>query len=419
MVGKSLFYGVSEVILSIKVTKTSNMDKYFYRKGDIVKLDNECLKSIDRKRFFSQNLFYFKDVDGLFAKVSSGDVDVKIPLRSILPVKIDGVEDRDIYYDPVVAANVVETDQEPPTIKRDKGEYYLNALKRSFNSEHISYYDIILSKNVNYVHEIQQQIPKLRYDLKIHYHITGLFADSKPLGRLGKLTLVTTAATYKKKQDDSCANITGKTLIYMKGEIKENEDVASPNAEKGVKYVVVCDDERLASYIAFLMNSPVGKLLLIKDFKNHKLNGTINVETIKKMPVYFIADFYESCICLQYIIDALKEILKKPGKIDVNGMETFIGFFDRLRGGLVLEMILPQYFQRRNLELLEPWKDEIDKLNGEVKDWKENTSKFVDFLSRLVQDMIAKGNKLMANMAKLRLYTNELLNVANKKIEEK
>ena len=157
------------------------MDKYCYRKGDIVKLNNECLKSIDRKRGFSQNLFYFKDVDGLFAKVSSGDVDVKIPLRSILPVKIDGVEDRDIYYDPAVAANVVETGQETPVIKRDKGEYYLNALKRSFNSEHISYYDIILSKNVNYVHEIQQQIPKLRNSLKIHYHVTGIFAGSRPL----------------------------------------------------------------------------------------------------------------------------------------------------------------------------------------------------------------------------------------------
>ena len=107
--------------------KTSNMDKYCYRKGDIVKLSNECLKSIGRKRIFSQN--------GLFANVSSDDVDVKIPIRDILPVKINSIEDRDIYYDPVVAASVIGAGQETPTSKKDKGEYYLNALRRSFNSE--------------------------------------------------------------------------------------------------------------------------------------------------------------------------------------------------------------------------------------------------------------------------------------------
>lgn len=104
--------------------KTSNMDKYCYRKGDIVKLSNECLKSIGRKRIFSQNLFYIKDMDGLFANVSSDDVDVKIPIRDILPVKINSIEDRDIYYDPVVAASVIGAGQETPTSKKDKGEYY-------------------------------------------------------------------------------------------------------------------------------------------------------------------------------------------------------------------------------------------------------------------------------------------------------
>lgn len=99
--------------------KTSNMDKYCYRKGDIVKLSNECLKVLVEKDF-SQNLFYIKDMDGLFANVSSDDVDVKIPIRDILPVKINSIEDRDIYYDPVVAASVIGAGQETPTSKKTK-----------------------------------------------------------------------------------------------------------------------------------------------------------------------------------------------------------------------------------------------------------------------------------------------------------
>lgn len=393
------------------------MDKYFYRKGDIVKLSDECLDCIGKKRIFSQNLFYIKGVDGLFANVSSGDINVKIPIKDILPVKIDGVEDRDIYYEPVVAANVVETGQETLVIKRDKGEYYLNALKRSFNSENVSYYDIIRSKNLSYVHEIQQQIPKLRNDLKIHYHITGLFSDSRPLGRLGDLTLVMTSVTYKKIHNIQ-ANIDGKVVIYVKGVIRESEDVASLFDKERFKYVVVCSDKRMARYIVFLMNSPIGKLLLIRDFKNNRLNGTTNVETIKKMPVYYIEKFNASCLCLQDIIDCLKSIKRTPGIIDVKSLNPYLSFFERLRSALVQEMMLPQFFQRRNLKILDSWKNEVDKLNDEVKEPMNDMGRFAEFLSKLINSLMTKDNELTENMMKLKLYTKELLNAANKKMKE-
>lgn len=393
------------------------MDKYCFRKGDIVKLSNECLEMISRKRIFSQNLFRIMEVDGLSAKVSSGDIDVQFHVKDILPVKIDGVEDRDIYYDPVVTASVVGISQEMPVFKRDRGEYYLNALKRSFNDEHVSYYDIIRSKNLSFVHEIQQQIPKLRNDLKIHYHITGLFSGSRPLGRLGDLTLVMTYTTYTKMHNIQ-ADIDGKVAIYVKGVIKENEDVASLFDKERFKYVVVCSDKRMARYIVFLMNSPIGKLLLIRDFKNNRLNGTTNVETIKKMPVYYIEKFNASCLCVQDIINCLKSIKRNPGIIDVKSLNPYLSFFERLRSAMVLEMMLPQFFQRRNLKILDSWKNEVDKLNGEVKEPMNDIGKFAEFLSKLINSLMTKGNELTENMMKLKLYTKELLNAANKKMKE-
>ena len=394
------------------------MDRYYFRKGDIVKLCNECLERISRKRIFSQNLFRIMEVDGLSAKVSSGNIDVQISVKDILPVKIDGVEDRDIYYDPVVTASVVGISQEIPVFKRDLGEYYLNALKRSFNDEHVSYYDIIRSKNLSYVHEIQQQIPTLRNDLKIHYHITGLFSGSRPLGRLGDLALVMTSVTYK-KMHNSQANIDDKVVIYVKGLIRESEDVASLFDKERFKYAVVCSDKRMARYIVFLMNSPIGKLLLIKGFKNNRLNGTTNVETIKKMPVYYIEKFNASCLCLQDIIDCLKSIKGNPGIIDVKSLNPYLNFFERLRSALVLEMMLPQFFKMRNLKILDSWKNEVDKLNDEVKEPMNSMDKFAEFLSKLINSLMTKGNELTENMMKLKLYTKELLNAANKKMKEK
>ena len=44
--------------------------------------------------------------------------------------------------------------------------------------------------------------------------------------------------------------------------------------------------------------------------------------------------------------------------------------------------------------------------------------KFAEFLSKLINSLMTKGNELTENMMKLKLYTKELLNAANKKMKE-
>lgn len=52
-----------------------------------------------------------------------------ISIEDILPVTIDGKEDRDIYYDPIVAAGFVSEDGPIPAVSRDSSEYYMDSLK--------------------------------------------------------------------------------------------------------------------------------------------------------------------------------------------------------------------------------------------------------------------------------------------------
>lgn len=59
--------------------------------------------------------------------------------------------------------------------------------------------------------------------------------------------------------------------------------------------------------------------------------------------------------------------------------------------------------------------NEVDKLNGEVKEPMNDIGKFAEFLSKLINSLMTKGNELTENMMKLKLYTKELLNAANKK----
>lgn len=52
---------------------------------------------------------------------------------------------------------------------------------------------------IHYVHEIQNQIPHLQNDLKIHYHIIDYVNKSNVLGRLGQLEQIVTAKSFQKR----------------------------------------------------------------------------------------------------------------------------------------------------------------------------------------------------------------------------
>ena len=91
-----------------------------FQRGDIVKLSNPLFERLSSELFFSQNLFVIGDVDVNMAVVSLKDLSLSAAMEDILPVRIDGKEDRDIYYDPVVAASVIPIGGKPQVISRDK-----------------------------------------------------------------------------------------------------------------------------------------------------------------------------------------------------------------------------------------------------------------------------------------------------------
>lgn len=67
------------------------------------------------------------------------NIDQKFSLEDICPVRIDGEEDRDIYYDPIVAASFIDIGETIPVVHRDTSEYYMDALKKSYNEHHVSW----------------------------------------------------------------------------------------------------------------------------------------------------------------------------------------------------------------------------------------------------------------------------------------
>lgn len=140
-----------------------------FNKNDIVRLKEEFFDKIKSKIFFPQNIFFIDKLldDGKFVLLRN--VDITVPSSETCPVKIDGEEDRNIYYEPIIAADFVRPGEPLKSHHVDKDEYYLHQLKNSFDPNDKSYYDIVMEGHYNYVHELQHSRPDIGSDLKINY----------------------------------------------------------------------------------------------------------------------------------------------------------------------------------------------------------------------------------------------------------
>ena len=77
----------------------------------------------------------------------------EVKYSDILPVPINGEDDQSIYYDPVVAASIVNPGDEIPTHRTDY-TYYMEQFKWStYNGK--TFFDMIKERELKYVHEVQ------------------------------------------------------------------------------------------------------------------------------------------------------------------------------------------------------------------------------------------------------------------------
>ena len=73
----------------------------------------------------------------------------------IEPIPVNGSDDRDIYYDPFIAASFIGSDGLKSALTTDYS-YYLEHFKRNtFEGEEETLYDKCMKQKFRYVHEVQ------------------------------------------------------------------------------------------------------------------------------------------------------------------------------------------------------------------------------------------------------------------------
>lgn len=120
--------------------------------NDIVRLkeSNKQLDVLGR----TMNLFRIIAInDDNITLCSHFGITFEAKYSDILPVPINGEDDKNIYYDPVVAAAIVYPGDEIP-VHRTNYTYYMEQFKWStYNGKTL--FDMINERKLKYVHEVQ------------------------------------------------------------------------------------------------------------------------------------------------------------------------------------------------------------------------------------------------------------------------
>lgn len=121
-----------------------------FEAGDFVKLDKETAKAFEQK---SNTILRINDIIGDTAHLEG--LKEHVPIESLIPVRVNGEDDMNIYDDSPIAGSVIGRGQNKPTHKYPDYTYYLSKFK---SNEEIN--KAILKAACRFVHEIQHVLRK-------------------------------------------------------------------------------------------------------------------------------------------------------------------------------------------------------------------------------------------------------------------
>lgn len=102
--------------------------------------------------YHSYNVFKILDIED--GKYKLGNIEGKVDVKEIEAIPIDGVHDRSIYYDPIVAASIISPGGSVPVHKTDYS-YYMDKFENCLDVKKRTYAEVVKERGYHFVHEVQ------------------------------------------------------------------------------------------------------------------------------------------------------------------------------------------------------------------------------------------------------------------------
>lgn len=146
-----------------------------FRIGDIVRIRGNKLHSELRPIDYRPLIFEITDID--VERVKLDRHSDFIPISDIEGVPVNGVDDADIYYDPVIMASTLNYNG-PTPVHRTDYTYFMEAFERC-SFEGTSFKDLLAPYEFKTVHEIQHFLYDKGFKaaaqgLEVNYRISNI-----------------------------------------------------------------------------------------------------------------------------------------------------------------------------------------------------------------------------------------------------
>lgn len=130
-------------------------------KGDFIKLKN--LKAHAISKIHNVNVFEIREIKN--CDIALYDVEDQLTIQDIEAIPINGKDDKNIYYDPVVAADVCQRYGIIRGHATNKA-YYFDSFKKDYWKEG-TLFNIIINQKFQFVHEVQHFLRERIHNSKI------------------------------------------------------------------------------------------------------------------------------------------------------------------------------------------------------------------------------------------------------------
>ena len=378
-----------------------------YQNGDIVRLSKQSVERLQKLLLESQNLFFVEAVDG--EKVKLRGIEEYVSSDDVLPVEINGEEDRDIYYDPVIAADVVGRDGEIKSHHIDKDEYYLDKLKNCYTTDGESYFNKIKAAKIKHVHELQHEFPSVGRDLRINSKIRPMIVGFQHNIALNKIAEIVTYKSFQQTESEWSSY----SRVYVGKKVNMHDMIAYSKEANDSAYVLLFKDEnRLeATYAEFYLNSSIGKLFLLKEIKNGIFEGNTNLQLLRKVDIRWMDKYKDCCVYLESLIQLIYTLNNKKESNNLS-LSSILSFLSQLRDAMVLEQIMPFLFKNVHISIIDKWRRDTDDMMREFYQTNNGSLDGTDIIKELLDVLMSSSDGIITEMAKYRIYMSDFMKFA-------
>lgn len=175
-------------------------------------------------------------------------------------------------------------------------------------------------------------------------------------------------------------------------------------------YYLHCDDKQQLLYIAFILNSYVGMLLLHNEGSDEYGKGSVTKKNLGAVRICMITDNYiKACNILELIIGRVSS--SNADEDAKEAKEAAISLLTDMRNFISLEIYMKPVFVEHQVSVLEPWEKFVNE-KGVLYNWDTIDGTIKSFYKAILDP----ENEVIDAIKKARMFVWELFKTLKKSV---